>query len=64
MIKKEKFKLVWHPPPFEIHASYTNYNNFNLKKEQMILITAKYNHTYTKEIHLLPFKYRDANLQG
>ena len=53
MIKKEKFKLVWQPPP-PFCCACTNYNKFNFKKEQTILIPVKYNHTFTKEINLLP----------
>ena len=54
MIKKEKFKLVWQSlPPFPMHVSCTNNSNFNFKKEQTILIIAKYNHKWMKEINLL-----------
>ena len=34
------------PPPFVMHVPHTNYNNFNFKKEQTILIPQKYNYTY------------------
>ena len=43
-------------PLFAIHVACINYNNFNLKKEQTILILAKYNHTCTKEIKLFLFR--------
>ena len=32
-----------------MHVPCTNYDNFIFKKEQTILIPAKYNHTYKKE---------------
>ena len=41
-------------PPFAMHVPSTIFNNFYFKKEQTILMPAKYNHKCTKEIYLLP----------
>ena len=55
MIKKiKKNKLIWLYPPFAMHVPCTNYNDFNLKKKQTILIPIKYNYKFTNEINLLP----------
>ena len=47
--------IVWRPRlPLGMHIPCTNYNNLILKKEQTILLPAKYNHKCEKEINLLP----------
>ena len=42
------------PPLFAMHVSNTNYKNFNLKKDQTILIKTMYNHNCAEEFNLLP----------
>ena len=42
-------------PPFGDTYNLYKLKQFNFKKEQ-ILIPVKYNHTYTKEINLMPSK--------
>ena len=39
---------------FPMHVPRTNYNDFNFKQEQTILIPTKCNHKCTEEINLLP----------
>ena len=41
-------------PSLRIHTICTNYNSLISKKEQMIFIPAKDNHTYMKELNLMP----------
>ena len=45
------------PPSLAMHASCTNYNNFHFKKEQTILMLAKYNHKCLKKINLLSSRW-------
>ena len=57
MIKKEKFKLVWQSPPlFAMHVPCINYENFNFKKEQAVLIPEKYNDTCIRKMLSVAFQ--------
>ena len=53
MDKKKIKKHTSVPPPFGDTYNMYKLQQFNFKKEQMILIPAKYNPKCTKEINLL-----------